>query len=130
MATPLPALAQDTLVLTNGQRREGQILEVAGGRVRFKSGPAETAIPLEQVVSAKMQAPKGFEEALDLSRQGKTAQALAALKPLVQKFRGLPAPWVERASAMLGGLLIESGDLAGAEAAFADFQAAYPKAQG
>ena len=123
------ARSQDILVMTNGQRREGQILEVTGGRVRFKSGPAETAIPLEQVASARMAPPKAFEEAQDFSRQGNPSRALGVLKPLAQKFRGLPSPWAEQASALLGSLYLELGDISAAESAFSDFQAAYPKAQ-
>ena len=122
--------AQDTLVLTNGQRLEGQVLEVADGRVCFKTGPAETRVPIDQVKSASMQPPRAFQDVLEFSRKGDPAKALAALQPLVQKFRGLPAPWAERASAMLGSLLLETGKVPEAEAAFTKFQSAYPKAQG
>jgi tetratricopeptide (TPR) repeat protein len=122
--------AQDTLVLANGQRRDGQILGVADGKVRFKSGPAEASLPLEQVVSARMEAPAAFQKALDALQAGDVKAALATLGPLVQSFRGLPAPWIERASAMLGGVLLDNGDTAAAEAAFSAFQKAYPKATG
>lgn len=130
VATSVSGWAQDVLVLKNGQRRDVQILGVADERVRFKAGPAETTLPLNQVASVRMQAPKAFEDAMEVWRTGDAAKTLPLLKPLVENFRSLPAAWAERASALLGNVLLESGDLAGAEAAFAAFQKAYPDATG
>ncbi len=130
LATSVSALAQDVLVLKNGQRREVQVIGVADGRVRFKAGPAETTLPLDQVAAVRMQAPKAFEDAVEVWKTGDAAKTLPLLKPLVDNFRSLPAPWAERASALLGSVLLESGDLAGAEEAFAAFQKAYPEATG
>jgi TolA-binding protein len=127
---PLAGWAQDTLVLTNGQRREGQVLGVTEGRIKFKSGPAETSLPLEQVSSVLMAPPQTFEQALTTWKTGDAAKTLPILKPLVQNFIGLPAPWVQRAAALLGEVLLESGDTAGAEAAFSNFQKFYPNATG
>lgn len=126
---PVQVSAQDTLIFANGQRREGEILGVRDGRIRFKAGPAETSIPLEQVTSARMTPPAKFEEMLAAWQTGDTAKTLSLLKPLVENFLGLPAAWVERAAALLGTVLVESGDLPAAEAAFAAFQEAYPEAQ-
>lgn len=128
-AQAVPAHAQDVLILTNGQRREGKIVEVTGGRVNFQAGPATAAIPLDQIASAKMEPPKAFLDAVEQARVGDTRQALATLKPLVEKFRGLPAAWTERAAAMLATLLLDAGDVPGAEAALAEFQKAYPQSQ-
>ena len=123
------ACAQDALVLTNGQRREVQVIGVTGDRLVFKSGPAETSLPLAQIEAVKMAAPKNFEQVLEMRKGPDAAKALPILKTLVEKFRGLPSPWAERASAMLGDAMLDAGDVAGAEAAFTAFQSAYPKAQ-
>ncbi len=130
LATSVSGWAQDVLVLKNGQRRDVQVLGITDGRVRFKAGPAETTLPLDQVASVRMQAPKAFEDAMEIWKTGDAAKTLTILKPLVENFRSLPAPWAERASALLGNVLLEAGDLAGAEAAFAAFQKAYPDATG
>lgn len=128
-AACLPALSQDTLILTNGQRRDVEIVRVNADRIVFKSGPAETSLPLDQVASVKMSPPKKFLEAIELRRGPEPQKALPVLQSLVEQFGRLPAPWAERASAMLGDALLDSGDAAGAEAAFADFQTSYPNAQ-
>ncbi len=128
----LPSIvqAQDTLVLTNGQRQEVQILGVADGRIRVKKGPAESAMPLEQVASVRMAPPKAYGEALAAWKTGDAAKTLVPLKSVISTFNGLPVSWAERASALLGEVLLESGDIPGAEAAFANFQKSYPKATG
>jgi predicted Zn-dependent protease len=130
LATSVSSRAQDVLVLKNGQRRDVQVLGVSEGRVRFKAGPAETTLPLDQVASVRMQAPKAFDDAVNVWKTGDAAKTLPVLKPLVENFRSLPTPWAERASALLGNVLLEAGDVAGAEAAFAAFQQAYPDATG
>jgi predicted Zn-dependent protease len=128
LASAALAIAQDTIVQTDGQTRTGAIVGVAGDAVRIKVGPVETGIPLKNIASVKMAAPKAFDSALAAATAGKTADALAALTPLVTTFRGLPTPWAERASAMLGALLLDAGKVAEAEEAFGKFQAAYPDA--
>ncbi len=124
----LPASAQDTVVLSNNQRREGTILGVSGDQLKIKIGPAATTLPMNQVTAVTMAPPKAFNDALAAWQKGDAAGTLQLLKPLVDNFRGLPAPWAERASALLGEVYLSQDNLAAAEAAFADFQKIYPKA--
>ncbi|GAB4171174.1 MAG: hypothetical protein Fur0032_10340 [Terrimicrobiaceae bacterium] len=122
--------SQDILTLTNGQRREAAVLGVSGDRVRFKTGPVESSLPLSQIQSVTMAAPKAFENALASWTEGDAAKTLTQLKPLVENFRGLPTPWARRASALLGEVLIANNQIPAAEEAFAAFQKSYPNAQG
>jgi len=126
----IPASGQDVLVLTNGQRREAKITGIDGDKIKFKAGPVESSLPLAQIQSVTMEAPKEFQQALEKWQAGDAAGTLKILTPLVTTFRKVPAPWAELASALLGEVLIANGDVAGAEKAFADFQAAYPQATG
>ncbi len=118
--------AQDAVVQKDKQRREGQILGVADGKIKIKVGPVETGIPMDQVASVVKVAPKGYEDALASWQAGDSAKTLATLKPLVDTFRGLPTPWAERSSALLGDVYLSLDQLPAAEKAFADFQKAYP----
>lgn len=120
--------AQDVVVQKDGQRREGQILAVKSGALRIKVGPVETGIPMANVATVTMAPPKEFDEALALWNKGDAAKTLAKVRPLVEKFPALPTPWAERATALLGEALLGTGDIAGAEAAFAGFQKSYPSA--
>ena len=124
----LPLAAQDVVVQKNNLRSEGQVLGVADGKVKIKIGPAETSIALDQVASVTKAPPAAYENALAEWQKGDGNKTLAVLKPLVETFRGLPTPWAERASALLGEVYLSVDQVPAAEAAFTAFQKAYPGA--
>jgi len=120
--------AQDVVVQKDNQKREGQILGIANGQLKIKVGPAETSIPMAQVAGVTKAAPKAFDDALAAWQTGDANKTLSILRPLVDTFPGLPTPWAERASALLGEVYLAQNKLPEAEAAFAAFQKAYPQA--
>ncbi len=126
IATASSLLAEDLVVQKDQQRREGEILGIAGGKLRIKIGPAETSLPLEQVTSVVKAPPKAYDEALNAWQDGNANKALSLLKPIVDTFRGLPTDWAERSSALLGDIYLSLDQLPAAEAAFAEFAKAYP----
>jgi tetratricopeptide (TPR) repeat protein len=121
--------AQDVVVQKDKQRREGEILGVADGKLKIRIGPAETSLPMDQVASVSKAAPKAYDDALNAWQDGNANKALGLLKPVVETFRGLPTDWAERASAMLGDLYLALDQLPAAEAAFGSFTSAYPGAK-
>lgn len=120
--------AQDVVIQKNGQSREGEILGLANGKLRLKVGPAETSIAMDQVESISKPAPTAFTTSLESWASGNAAKTLQTLKPLVDSFQGLPTPWAQRASALLGDVYLALDNVPDAEAAFAAFQKAYPDA--
>jgi tetratricopeptide (TPR) repeat protein len=128
LATAFALPAQDVVVQKDGQRREGEILGVADGKLRIKVGPAETSIQMDQVASVSKAPPKTYEEALRVWQDGNANKTLSILKPLVDTFRGLPTEWTERASALLGDVYLSLDQFPAAEAAFAEFTKSYPNA--
>ena len=127
-ATAAPLLAQDVVVQKDKQRREGEILGVDDGKLKIRIGPAETSLPMDQVASVIKAPPKAYDDALNAWQDGNASKSLGLLKPIVDTFRGLPADWAERASALLGDLYLSLDQLPAAEAAFAEFTKAYPGA--
>jgi tetratricopeptide (TPR) repeat protein len=128
-AIAAPLHAQDVVVQKDKQRREGEVLGVADGKLKIRIGPAETSLPMDQVASVSKAAPKAYDDALNAWQDGNANRALGLLKPIVETFRGLPTDWAERASAMLGDLYLALDQLPAAEAAFSDFTGAYPNAK-
>lgn len=120
--------AQDAITQKGQTQQPGQILSVGDGKIKFKVGPVETTVPLDRVVSVIKAPPKGYEDALAAWQTGDASKTLSLLKPVVDTFRGLPTPWAERASALLGEVYLSLDQMPAAEAAFADFQKAYPGA--
>jgi len=122
------ATAQDVVMQKDGQRREGQILSLKDGRLKFKVGPVETSIAMDQVESVTKPAPAAYQAALEAWSSGNAAKTLETLKPLVDNFLGLPTPWAERSAALIGDVYLALDQLPAAETAFAAFQEAYPGA--
>jgi tetratricopeptide (TPR) repeat protein len=127
-ATAFSLFAQDVIVQKDQQRREGEILGVADGKLKIRIGPAETSLPMEQVASVVKTPPKAYDDALKAWQEGNATKALSLLEPVVDAFRGLPTDWAERASALLGDVYLSIDQIPAAEAAFAEFTKTYPGA--
>lgn len=125
----LGGLSAEDEVFQKGQPpRKGEILGVADGKIKFKVGPAETSVPLDQIERINKAAPAAYEAALTAWQKNDAAATLAALKPLVASYAGLPVPWAERATALLGEVYLALNQIPDAEASFTAFQKAYPNA--
>jgi len=122
------AWAQDTVVLRNGQVREGKVVGVAGGNIRIQMGASTTGTPLAEVSEVRMEAPPEFNAAAAALADGKAADAVGALQKINDTFSGLPAPWAQRAAALLGDAKLAAGDKEGAAAAYDNLTRVYPGA--
>jgi tetratricopeptide (TPR) repeat protein len=126
LATAFSLLAQDVVIQKDKQRREGEILGVADGKLKIRIGPAETSLPMDQVASVVKAPPKAYDDALKAWQEGNANKTLSLLKPIVDAFRGLPTDWAERASALLGDVYLSIDQVPAAETAFGEFTKAYP----
>lgn len=122
------AVAQDVLVLKSGLRREGEVLGVSNGMVTLKVGPAQSGIPLDQIDSAIVAAPPELAAAQQTKAEGNNARALIEVRPIVEKYSGLPVPWVGQAYALLGDSLLELDQVEEAQKIFERFTELYPEA--
>ena len=127
-AAATAARAQDTVILKSGLTREGKVTGVSGGNVRLQINGAGTGIPLADVREVRMAAPAEFDAAASRLASGDSAGAVAALQKINDAFAGLPAPWAERAAALLGDAKLAAGDKAGAAAAYDQLTKTYPGA--
>ena len=89
IATASSLLAEDLVVQKDQQRREGEILGIAGGKLRIKIGPAETSLPLEQVASVVKAPPKAYDDALNAWQDG---NANKSRQPSEADCRYVPRP--------------------------------------
>lgn len=129
MVIALPAGAQDAVTLKSGLTREGKIIGVSGGNVRLQMGSGATGIPLADISEIRMDAPPEFDAAVGKFASGDTAAATGALEKITQAYAGLPAPWAERALALLGDAKLAAGDKAGAAAVYDQLTRTYPQAK-
>ncbi len=120
------AFGQHRIILKQGAPREGEIVGATATDVKLRVAQGEIGVPQAQIESVEMPPPAEYNEGLAAWEQGETGKALGSIRPLVQKFNGLPTDWAQRASALLGDILLASDDTAGAEAAYAEFLKHYP----
>lgn len=125
---PLATHAQDSIRQSNGTVRQGQIMRVARGAVVIKIGAGEIGVPIAQITQIQMAAPMAVTRGLQLQEAGKAPEALAALKPVVEQFGGLPTEWAQKATAALGDLYLAQNDMKEAAAAYTRFKTLYPGA--
>jgi len=123
-----PTWSQDEIVLENGNRRSGEVIGIKDGNVQFKSGPVTTTIKLDQIKSVTKAAPPAYAATLDAWSKGEAQAALGQLRPLVENFEGLPTPWAQRATALLGEIQLSQGQIDAAEETLQSFQESYPDA--
>jgi tetratricopeptide (TPR) repeat protein len=84
--------------------------------------------PLSQIREVRMAVtPPQFAQAQQAMAAQKYDEALKDLQAIAT-FRGLPSPWAQQATAMLGDIYIAKGEIDKAEAAYKDFQRLYPEA--
>lgn len=89
-------------------------------------GKGRLGVPIAQIKEVRMAPPADLGQALALYQEKKYDEAIAALKALVAKYRGLPASWAQQGAATIGSVYLAKGDVAGAENAFREFQKLYP----
>jgi predicted Zn-dependent protease len=118
--------AQDIVVKQDGTQVQTKILGVAGTNIQMQVGQGVLGLPLASVKSVQMATPPEVGQAVQAFEAKDYAKAQALVKAVADKYKGLPTAWAQQATAMLGDVQVELGDLTKAEAAYRDFQRLYP----
>ena len=104
------------------------VVAVRGTKVAIKNAQGEISYDLGQIQEVRKAAPTEFTQGQRAIEAGKLEEALPLIKGIADRYKGLPTAWAGDATAMLGNIYISLGKLTEAEAAFNDFQKAYPSA--
>jgi tetratricopeptide (TPR) repeat protein len=119
------AAAQDKLTTLDGRTQDGKIVGVVGSSVQIQVGAGTIGVPLATVKAVTMAVPAEFTTGKAAYDARDFAKALAPIKAVADKFRGLPAPWAQQASGLLGDIYVALNKLPEAEAAYLSFQKSY-----
>lgn len=85
-------------------------------------------LPLKLVESVQMAPPPEYAQAMLAIQQRDLAKASSIVGALANRYKGLPTDWAQQATALVGALALQSGDLRKAEAAYDDFAKWYSDA--
>lgn len=116
----------DVVTTMDGRRTELKILGVNGPMLQVQVPAGTVGIPLASIKEVQMVVPPEFAAANRHFAAKEYSKALAIIKALTDKFKGVPVDWAQQATGMLGDLYITNNDLPKAEAAYKDFQRLYP----
>src|SRR5882724_8367636 len=122
------ARAQDVIITTDNQQRTVKVIGVSpsGKTLDFFVGQGRLGLPLSSVKEVRMNPPAEYGQAIDAYQAKDYARTLSLIKAVVANFKGMPSPWAQQATLMLGELYIATNDLPKAETAYADFKLLYP----
>ena len=104
------------------------ITGVRGSKMTVRNAQGEIAYDLASVTEIRKLPPPEFVQGQKLIEGGDLQKALPLIKSVSDRFKGLPTTWASDSASMLGNLYISLGKLPEAEAAFDEFQKAYPGA--
>jgi tetratricopeptide (TPR) repeat protein len=122
------ALSQETITLRDGQTQEVRILGVTPSGVKVQMGAAEMVEPFSNLSQVSMNPPPEYGAAVAAFQSGDLQRALTLAEAVVSNYRGLPTDWARDAMCMLGDVYVALGQVPQAEAAYKDYQRAYPGA--
>lgn len=105
--------------------QQGTFLSATAGGVQLKVGEQIITLPASAFESFQLAAPPEYAQGYQAYTAGDLPRALALLKSVTDRFKGLPTDWAQYATGLLGDLYVSTGDLSKAEAAYNDFKKLY-----
>jgi len=125
------AHAQHSLKMKNNpQAMTGTILSADGRLVQFQTPAGTVGYPIANVESITMPPPAELGTAQQAFQAKDFEKALQIAKAVSEKYKSLPTEWARLASSMVASLYGNLGQTDKAEAAWNDFERAYPGAGG
>jgi len=121
------ALAQDTVITADNQQQHVKVVGVSpSGQLEILVGQGKLGLALANVKEVRMAPPPEYSQAFQAYQAKDFKKALDLMKPVADRFRGMPSPWAQQALSMVGDLYITLNDLPKAETAYLDFKKLYP----
>ncbi|MCX7886388.1 MAG: tetratricopeptide repeat protein [Verrucomicrobiae bacterium] len=104
----------------------GEITHIQAGTVFIKQEQGEFGISIRDILRIELERPAAYDQAVAALRTGKPQDAVAALKPVVDRYAGLPVPWLVEAFLRLGDAYLDLKDTKSAAATFDRLKQLYP----
>jgi tetratricopeptide (TPR) repeat protein len=118
-------LAQDKIVLRNGEELVGTINEVRDGKVFVKVSAGVVPANLVDVVKVEAKMPDQVVRA----REYPAEQKISTLGPLVARYKGLPIEWVVEAMSLMAEAYNATGQAAKARTVYEEMLQLYPNSR-
>lgn len=117
------------IVVTPTIIHTGEVVQVeADGSIVMQLPVGEIKILKADIRRVTVHRPAALDAALEMLKAGKYREAVQALKPIAEKYAGLPTPWAQAALLRLGEAYQAQKDYANANQVFERFVRLYPDA--
>jgi tetratricopeptide (TPR) repeat protein len=121
---------QAVVKLKTGATQQGVINQVSASGVSLQLSPNQSVtFALNLIDSVQMQPPPEYNVALQEINKRDLTKAASLVNAVVSKYKGLPTEWAQHATALVGDLALQAGDLKKATAAYEEFKKFYPSAK-
>ena len=116
------------VLYTRSNNYNGKVLRVVKDAVTIQVGDAELSINLSDIVREDITAPAEYKAGLAALKSQNYTDAVANLRPSVDRLAGLRSPWIIEAVLGLGDAYIGLRDYPSAKKVLEDFKRIYPTA--
>jgi tetratricopeptide (TPR) repeat protein len=125
-----PAGTQATFKVKGGTAgmQQGTVMGASEKGVQIRIGAQTLTLPPAMFESFQMAPPPEYGQGYQAYTAGELPKALALIKSVTDRYKGLPTDWAQYATGMLGDIYVASGDFEKAEAAYNDFKKLYQTA--
>ena len=120
------SVATADIVTTKSLIHTGQILRVEADGVVVKLPVGELTVPKVDILRVDAEKPAGLDAVLAATKTGEFQEAVIGLKPVVDRYAGLPISWVQESLVRLGEAYIGIKDFATAKRMFDTLKKLYP----
>jgi tetratricopeptide (TPR) repeat protein len=110
--------------------QQGIVLGANALGVQIKIGEQLITLPPAMFESFQMAPPPEYAQGYQAYSSGDLPKALASIKSVTDRYKGLPTEWAQYATGILGDIYVATGDFTRAEAAYNDFKKLYASAGG
>ncbi|MGB8166307.1 MAG: hypothetical protein WCF18_02380 [Chthoniobacteraceae bacterium] len=110
--------------------QQGQVVGASASGVQIKIGAQMITLAPGMFESFQMPPPPEYGNGYQAYTAGELPKALALIKSVTDRFKGLPTDWAQYATGMLGDIYVATGEYDKAEAAYNDFKKLYQAAGG
>ena len=124
------AAAADVIITRSGTTQTGEVVRVEAGSVVFKISIGEISLPKSDIARVVVTKPAGVDPALAAFKAKKYADAVAGLKPVVDRYGGLDLPWAQEAMLKLGDADVGLKQFAEAKKVYDAYGRLYPQLAG
>ena len=117
---------QDAEAVIAGKTTRIKVVSIVGNSLMIKTEFGDQGVPLSTISEIRMTPPGEFSSGMQAYQEKDYPKALALIRSVTDRFRGLPVDWAKTASVVLVEISLAMNDIQKADLEFSALLRAYP----